>query len=385
MKNFALLALLLLSSCAAGERLSNQTPWSAIEGQQSSLPLFPLAYSSQNGSSALWPLLDWDRQGWALRPLAARQNDRTELLWPFIKWSPGHFAFSPVFERRHDSKGCDWRLSPLIAWGDSDAHVSDWHAFHLMGWQRRGDETASHLHPLFWRRHGGDDDWEASCLLNLGKVWSNGDKSGWHLFPLIKYRRFSPAEQPLPGGHGDSFLPTWNGADCGGVEIDTLIWDHKSSYSLFWLPGQLHRDEERLLAAWWAELSLQPSDGGKPFVPGDASVERLLVRHGVKPAGRSRAELQHALLEWAGSRGEVLCTTRQDDIHLPLIEFALWQRVRHLSSGQSELFWGFLWDSQDDSKSSEIRILRRLLHFQRGPEGRSGHILFIPYGSATWF
>ncbi len=385
MKTAAALALLLLSSCAAGERLSSQTPWSKRPEQKAGVPLFPLVYTSQHGGSVLWPLLDWDDLGWALRPLAARQKDQHEVLWPIVKWSPGHVAVSPMYERRSDDSGCDWRLTPLIAWGRGESHVSDWHAFHLFGWQQRGDETACHLHPLFWRRDGGDDDNETSYLFNFGKTWVNGDKSGWHLFPLMKFRNTTPVEKPLPGGHGDSFLPTWNGADCGGLEIDTLLWDHKNYYSLFWLPGHLHRDEERLLAAWWAERSLQPEDGGKPFVPSDDSVERLLLRHGVHPSGHSRADLQQTLLTWAAGRSETLCTTRQDDIHFPLIEIVFWQRVRHLSSGDSELFWGLLWDAHDDSKSSEIQILRRLLHFRRGPEGHSGHILFIPYGGAPWF
>ncbi len=199
----ALLAALVLSSCASSDRMvrmsggalgSYEAPkaervanFEAKAGavrrtgdqlnglDQSLVNIWPLFFRNADYYSVLWPMIDRDPYGFAVRPFYNQEGNEHAVLFPLSAWNPangdgwalnawwtpGRFSFFPFFLHSSDERLSfygpfwtgrgDWGFFPLAATG------KDW-GYALNTWWRSGRdgklEQLTSL-PLFsWRRQG---------------------------------------------------------------------------------------------------------------------------------------------------------------------------------------------------------------------------------------
>ncbi len=305
----ALLAALLLSSCASSERMlrmsgaigtyekpkkeriSSYRPSPGprrtadeLQGfDQSLINLWPFFFRNADYYSALWPMIDRDPYGFAIRPFYNQEGDEHSVLFPLAAWNSASGAGWAA--NAYWRKGM-FGIAPLL-------HYSAGARFCYYGpFWAKGDNMG------FFPVAAGGKGWGqfANCWWKTGR---DGAKFSFTMFPITS---FSPTggyfanSQWRYDGDGQLksliVLPLAAWRREGGNHM--LLWygnrDKEGRFTTWGVaPGLLHFGERFNLAtlAWW-----------------EKNAQGEVEKGGVFPfAGWSRTGFNYALL-WYGDRDE---------------------------------------------------------------------------------
>ena len=309
---FALLAALLVSSCASSERM-NRISWdsdsysapksSRISGgrfdeavanlrapvglKDRQVNVWPFCTVNSQYVSVLWPFIDWDDFGMAIRPFFNQEGNEYSILFPLCAWNPVN--------------GDGWALNTY--WDeDSFGIVPLMHIGNGKGWALNS----------YWAKNF----WGVFPLMHFGK--KEGDF--WYVGPV-----FSPGEGCL------GFFPLFyvertehhNGNFIGPVwwETDTFADSEKEDsfsfgfFPLYWhmkdgkfdtlLPLYYYARDDRFLSPLFWMFKTPDGNGNKIWGKGQYLIlgywDENGIEHGFVPfyrVDREDEDLNHVLLWW---------------------------------------------------------------------------------------
>ncbi len=237
---FGLLLIVLATGCATPEMKG--TPFYTGEYARRVGPAeervnaWPLFYYRNPALSVLWPIFEHTDTHLAVRPIYSvygtdRSNQQYNVLWPLAQF---------------DRQTKDYRIFPVF-WGGGLRPTEDYRAVFPLYWHRGhplADEVGGldALFPFWSLSRYGTNSSSFYCPWPLVRVMHEGQKSGWHVFPVAgsygdgnKYFRFQAAFLADQWGnerqdrHGSLVLPLYF------FERQQDAW---SFYSLPWSGGQ---------------------------------------------------------------------------------------------------------------------------------------------------